>query len=200
MNKGVPQLENSSEETRLAELMKKAQGGDSHSYRMLLLEIEKMTSRFVKNSFYRFGIGNSDSWEDVVQEILLSIHAKRATYDPKQFFLPWFYSIARYKIIDHARRVKTISKFFDLELDLIELEATYSLVESENTQRDLLNLFECLPQKQRQVIELVKINGLTVAEAATKLGLSQSDIKVTIHRAIKFLQKKLKGELFNANS
>ncbi|MBK7844178.1 MAG: sigma-70 family RNA polymerase sigma factor [Bdellovibrionales bacterium] len=195
MSKGARHLDDSSDEKRLQELMRNAQGGDAISYRSLLLEIEKMISSFVKNSFFRLGLVGSSAWEDVTQEILLSIHAKRATYNPNQYFLPWLYSIARYKVIDFARAARTVSKFIDLELDLLELDVAHPQVEESNTSRDLLALFDDLPQKQRQVLELVKIQGLTIAEAATETSFSHSDIKVTIHRAIKTLQKRLRGEM-----
>lgn len=197
MNKGVSRLENSSDEKRLSGLMRKAQGGDSNSYRMLLLEIEKMISSFVKNSFFRLGLGGADSWEDVTQEILLGIHSKRATYNPNQYFLPWLYSIARYKVIDHARASRTVSKFIDLELDLVQLDIAFPNNEEFNTNHDLKSLFDDLPKKQRDVLELVKIQGLTIAEAAVRTGFSHSDIKVTIHRAIKTLRERLQGEIVN---
>jgi RNA polymerase sigma-70 factor (ECF subfamily) len=196
MSRGARHLDNSLDEKRLSELMRKAQGGDASSYRTLLLEIEKMISSFVKNSFFRLGLGGSSAWEDVTQEVLLSVHAKRSTYNPNQYFLPWLYSIARYKVIDHARAARTVSKFIDLELDLVELDVAHPQVEeSSNANHDLLALFDDLPQKQRQVLELVKIQGLTIAEAATRTGFSHSDIKVTIHRAIKTLQKRIRGEM-----
>lgn len=200
MSKGVSRLENSSDEKRLAELMRKAQGGDSHSYRTLLLEIEKMISSFVKNSFYRLGLGGTDAWEDVVQEILMGIHSKRATYNPNQYFLPWLYSIARYKVIDHARSARTVSKFIDLELDLVQLDIAFPNNMEPDTNHDLQSLFDNLPKKQREVLELVKIQGLTITEAAARTGFSHSDIKVTVHRAIKTLQKRLQGEVANEKS
>lgn len=194
MSRGVSILDKSADEVRLSKLMKEAQDGNSNAYRILLLEIKKMISSFVKNSFFRLGMGGSNSWEDVVQEVLLAIHNKRATYNPDQYFLPWLYSIARYKVIDFARAKKTESKFIDLELDLVELDVAASENEESTANRDLQGLFDDLPQKQRQILELVKIQGLTIDEAATHTGYSHSDIKVTIHRAIKTLQKKLQKE------
>lgn len=191
MSKGVNNLENSSDERRLSDLMRRAQGGDAHSYRTLLLEMEKMITSFVKNSFFRLGLGASDAWEDVVQDVLIGIHSKRATYDSKQYFLPWLYSIARYKVIDHARAARTVSKFIDLELDLVELDLAQPCAEESGTNHDLQALLDDLPQKQRAVLELVKIQGLTIAEAACRTGFSHSDIKVTVHRAIKTLRERL---------
>lgn len=195
MSKVVKNLDNSFDEKRLSELMRRAQDGCADSYKALLLELEKMISSFVKNSFFRLGIGDTCSCEDVTQEILIGIHAKRATYDPKQYFLPWFYSIARYKVIDHARAARTASKFIDLEIDLVELDIAQLTNEDTSSSHDLENLFNELPVKQRQVLELVKLQGLTISEAAIQTGFSHSDIKVTVHRAIRTLQKRLRGDI-----
>lgn len=194
MSKVVKGLDNSLDEKRLSELMRRAQGGCADSYKALLLELEKMITSFVKNSFVRLGLGDMCSCDDVTQEILIGIHTKRATYNSEQFFLPWFYSIARYKVIDHARKARTTSKFIDLEIDLVELNVVHQASKDSETSHDLENLFDELPQKQREVLELVKVQGLTIAEAAAQTGFSHSAIKVTVHRAIKTLQKRLRGD------
>lgn len=192
MSKVARHLDISLDEKRLSELMRKAQEGDSISYRALLIEIEKMILSFVRNSFFRLGLGASRALEDVVQEILLSVHAKRSTYDPNQFFLPWLYSIAKYKVIDHARAIRTVSKYIDLELDLAELNIAVTDGEETGASYDLSVLFDELPEKQKRLLELTKIQGLTIAEAATQTGFSPSDVKVSVHRAIKTLQKRMR--------
>jgi len=190
MSKVVKNLDNSFDEKRLSELMRRAQDECTDSYKALLLELEKMISGFVKNSFFRLGLGDTCSCDDVTQEILVGIHAKRATYNPKQYFLPWFYSIARYKVIDHARAARTASKF----INLIKLEITQATNEDTSSSHDLENLFNELSLKQRQVLELVKLQGFTISEAAAQTGFTNSDIKVTVHRAIKTLQKRLRRD------
>ncbi len=193
MGKG-DQLFKSSDEMRLSELMRKAQEGDSDSYRILLVEIEKMVASYVKNSFRRLGLGQQAWWEDVCQEVLLAIHNKRSTFNPQQNFLPWLYSIAKYKVIDYFRSVRVSAKHIDLQLDIAELEIAEIQNNDSNVGHDLEVLFNELPDKQRKVLQLVKIEGLSITEAAAKTGFSNSDVKVTIHRAIKFLQKRMQDE------
>ena len=87
-------LELSRDENELADLMRKSQQGDSNSYVALLNRVSQIVGRFIQNSFQRLGMQTTGGHEDVLQEVLLAIHAKRHTYDPSEFFLPWLYAIA----------------------------------------------------------------------------------------------------------
>jgi len=183
-------LDQSQEEAELSQWMRSSQAGDSESYRRLLTRIRGMLLKYVENSFARFGLAGSGGQEDVLQEILLAVHTKRHTYDPEQFFLPWMYAMARHKVIDHLRKNK-VSLRATISLD-DELENIESLMVFESTaDLDIEALCETLPEKQRNVLKLVKIEGLSVEEAAKRTGYSASDIKVTVHRAIKALQEKV---------
>jgi RNA polymerase sigma-70 factor (ECF subfamily) len=117
---------------------------------------------------------------------------KRHTYDPEQFFLPWMYAIARYKMIDYIRKNKAFSSALNIEEELEHIESMASLDLS--TEVDLERLLDVLSEKQRSVLKLVKLDGLSLEEAAAKTGYSVSDIKVTVHRAIKTLQEKVKED------
>jgi RNA polymerase sigma-70 factor (ECF subfamily) len=185
-------LDQSKEEAELSKLMRLSQEGDSESYRLLLTKVKLMLSKYIAHSFARLGLKTSGSQEDVLQEILLGLHLKRNTYDPAQFFLPWVYAIARYKVIDHLRKNKVMmrsSVSLDDELENVEQLMTLEDVKSEI---DVEKLCECLPAKQRDVLKMVKIEGLSVEETSRKTGFSASDVKVTVHRAIKTLQQKVK--------
>ena len=86
---------------RLALLMRDAQDGDRAAYASLLKEILPILKRRVQS---RLGFLPIMDREDIVQEILLSVHAARATYNPRRPFMPWLMSIARNRMIDNARR------------------------------------------------------------------------------------------------
>ena len=182
----------SDENENLGRLMALAQEGDAVSYRKLLGELGRLAAPFAQGFFRRAGLGGEGEWEDSVQEILLAVHSKRHTYDPRQPFLPWFYAIARYRIIDRLRARKRMG--LAEELDPESLEAV--LVTDPNSsssplaERDLETLLAELPEKQRQILMLVKVEGLSVSEAAAKLGISASDVKVSVHRAIKKLRER----------
>jgi len=182
-------LDRSKDEAELSKLMVQAQGGDSASYQKLLLRLSELLLKYLRHSLQRFRV-SEDSAEDILQEVLLAIHQKRGTYDPQQFFLPWMYAIARYKVIDHLRRSKMARSMVMLNDELENIETLMSL-ESEST-LDVDRLINQLSDKQKEVLQLVKLEGLSVAETSQKTGYSVSDVKVTVHRAIKNLQEKVK--------
>lgn len=183
------------DEAELSKLMRRAQGGDMESYHLALTKIRDMLRKFIGNSFRKFRISAEDSVEDVLQEALLAIHQKRATYNPEQFFLPWMYAIARYKVIDYLRKSKvalrtTVS--WDEELESLEVLMVLESNTFLDTEIDTDTLIAMLPEKQKAVLLLVKIEGLSIEETSLKTGYSVSDVKVTVHRAIKALQEIVK--------
>lgn len=187
-------LQFSADEKELAHLMALSQAGDKESYKLLLGRLQIMLKKFVDNSFRRLGLANTGGQEDVLQEILLAIHSKRANYDPTQFFLPWVYAIARYKTIDFLRKNKVLfrsSISIDDELYNLEILASHEL----GTLHDLEKLLGLLPEKQSIILRLMKIEGLSIKEVNDKTGYSPSDIKVNVHRALKTLQSLMQDTL-----
>lgn len=129
--------------------------------------------------------------EDLVQETLLAIHLKRETYDTAQAFTSWAYSIARYKLIDRYRRNRVRrAEPLDSAEDLFATEDA----EEGAVRQDLNRLMSTLPPKQRAVLEDVKLSGLTNAEAAQKAGMSETAVKVSIHRSLKALMRRARDE------
>ena len=186
-------LSGSRDEIELSALMRKSQAGDSTSYMELLRKISRMLKSFVENSFQRLGIRSSEGREDVIQEILLAIHSKLATYDKDEHFLPWLYAIARYKVVDHFRRNRvSLHHSVPIEDEIETLEATVAMPDAPKG-NDIVKLMESLPEKQRTVLRLVKFEGLSVKEVSAKTGYSASDVKVTVHRAIKELRELAEG-------
>lgn len=121
--------------------------------------------------------------EDLVQESLIAIHQRRASYDVQRPFTVWLHAIARYKLADYLRshyRRRTVpladaAELIESEYDAAELGVTC----------DLERLLGCLPEAQREAIQLTRIEGLSVLEAAIRTGHSQSNIKVLAHRGMK---------------
>ena len=193
---GLKGLDHSADETELSLLMRKAQEGDSASYVILLQKVQVMVKHFVDNSFTRLGLKSFGGQDDVVQEVLLAIHQKRSAYDGTQFFLPWMYAITRYKVIDYFRRNKknvysSISLSTEDELMAFDIAVATEF----GTHYDLENLCNMLPGKQRDILMLVKLQGLSIEEVEAQTGYSTSDIKVNVHRALKFLQQKVQESL-----
>jgi len=122
-----------------------------------------------------------------VQETLLALHNRRHTYQTTQRLTPWLYAIARYKLVDllraqSPRRRLEVSLDDDGAGELVPADASPA-----ESRRDLLKLLETLPDRQRLPIVLVKLEGRSVVEAAAATGMSESAIKVGIHRGLKKL-------------
>ncbi len=133
-----------------------------------------------------------DYVEDLVQESLLAIHNKRHTYDRTQPLGAWVNAIAKYKLVDFLRRHGIRESLNDSVEDASELFAD-SNVEASDARRDIMKLLDQLPQSQRLPIIHTKLEGLSVEEAAEKLGMSESAIKVGVHRGLKRLAALVSG-------
>ncbi len=158
----------------LARLMALAQQGDKSAYRTLLDECEQWLKRY-----YARKIG-PDALDDLVQETLMSLHRKRASYDPARPFLPWLAAIARYRWIDHLRK-----SYRRKETALDEEIAADPGEPAVGARIGIERLLGLIPEKQALAIRLVKIEGLTIAEASARTGQSESLVKVNIHRGMK---------------
>ena len=172
--------------SRWTELMALAQQGDANAYQGLLIDLSA-----VAQSFFRRRIADISSAEDLVQEVLISVHGARHSYNPKRPFGPWFFSILRRRYIDYLRRVSRLAK---REYITDEPEINFNVGDREGGIAEILDfqtLLKKLPERQREAFSLVKIRGLSVAEAARESGMSESMVKVSVHRAKRSLQKKL---------
>jgi len=165
------------DEATLARLMVAGQKGDKSAYNVLLSEAGLWLERYFRRRVPPHQL------DDLVQDVLLALHNKRATYDPERPFLPWLAAIARYRWVDHLRKV------YKHESDLLgDNDAVEDSHEDAIAARvSLERLFVQLPKKQAEVIELVKISGHSVREAARRTGQSESLVKVNIHRGLKKL-------------
>lgn len=167
------------DEPTLARLMIAAQDGDKAATNVLLSEVGMWLERYFRRRVPPHSI------DDLVQDVLIAVHTKRATWDPSRPFLPWLAAIARYRWVDHLRKVyKHDSK------ELFEEDAAQDSGEDVVLARVSLDrLFGQLPKNQAEAIELVKIEGLSIRETSRKTGQSESLVKVNIHRGLKKLAR-----------
>jgi len=157
-------------------------GGDASAYHAALKDLAVLLRGFLRGRLSRL----PDEVEDLVQETLLAIHNQRHTYDAAQPLTAWVHAIARYKMIDFLRRRSGREALHEpLDEDLAVF--AHSEHESVDARRDLAGLLETLPDRHRLPIVHVKIEGLSVAETAKRTGMSESAVKVGIHRGLKAL-------------
>ncbi|HAH65214.1 MAG TPA: RNA polymerase subunit sigma [Rhizobiales bacterium] len=178
-------------ETELKELMLAGLDGDAAAYRTLLDQVSRYLRGYYRTKLARMGRGATEA-EDLMQEVLIAIHTRRHTYDPDRPFTPWLYAIARYKLIDHLRLTK--GSLTDLPLDDAGEVAAQDDHVSVESGHDLQKLLSRLPVKMRCAIQYVKIDGLSVAEAARRCGMSESAVKVNVHRGLRTLADSIARE------
>lgn len=182
-------------ETELKALMLASLDGSAVSYRSLLERLSSRLRAYYKGKLGRFGRGATEA-EDLVQEVLLAIHLKRQTYDAGEPFTPWVYTIARYKLIDYLRRTRTAASVPIDEGNEVLAQDDHALAESSH---DIKILLGRLPEKVRCSIQCVKLEGRSVAEAAVRCGISESGVKINIHRGLRALANFIARETRDEN-
>jgi RNA polymerase sigma factor (sigma-70 family) len=179
------------QEQRLARLMAAAQRGDAPAYQALLRDCVPV----IAASARRQGVA-PDRVDDVVQEVLITIHRARATYDPARPFLPWLRAIAQRRAIDGLRRhgrqaVREVHDPIAYEGHAQEQAEPDARLDAQTRGRALRASIATLPPGQRQAVERLGLQGQTLEEAAADTGRSKVALKVNLHRAIKALRGKL---------
>jgi RNA polymerase sigma-70 factor (ECF subfamily) len=168
-------------------LMQRGLDGDAAAWRVLLTELGgHLRPWFARNLFD----GGADA-EDLVQETLIAIHAKRATWDPSRSFTAWAWTIARHKLVDYLRsRGRRPTRPIE-EAEMLFADHT---VEDGATRADLGRCLSALPARQRRLIEDVRLKGLSVAEAAERHGYTLTAAKVSLHRSLKTLNARFASQ------
>jgi RNA polymerase sigma-70 factor, ECF subfamily len=180
-----------SNEAELKALMLASLKGDAPAHRTLLNRLSGHLRAYYKGKLGRIG-HSAAAAEDLTQEALMAIHSQRHTYDPSELLTPWVHAIARYKLIDYLRQTRAALADVPIE-EADDLVAQDDHVGTESAY-DLRRLLQSLPEKMRNAIQSVKVDGLSVAQAAKKCGMSESAVKVNVHRGLKALAAAIAGE------
>lgn len=169
-----------------ATLMRQSLNGDSQAYARLLKE----TSRFLR-PFLAKRLSFTNEVEDLLQEILLSIHKARHTYDGNRPYKPWAYAIAKFRLQDYLRAHYSDQLRHAIELSEVENNLPEHVTESAITYESISGEIQKLPQKQATILQMMHQDGYTAKEVAEKIGMKESAVKVAAHRAYKILRNKL---------
>lgn len=170
------------DEAHLRALLLRGLAGDAAAHRAFLAEAAALLRAYFRNRLR----GRAEDAEDLVQETLVALHTRRDSYDPNYPLTAWLYAIARYRLIDFLRRAKRRAHASLDGVDVGEIDPDY---EASDARRDVAVLLDKLPEKQRTAIRMVKLEEKSVREAADATGLSESDIKISIHRGMKTLMR-----------
>jgi RNA polymerase sigma-70 factor (ECF subfamily) len=187
-------MEHTLEDQRFADLMTAAQAGDVHAYVQLLEEVAPKIRRVVRG---RWKFVGGDDTEDIVQDVLLSLHAVRSTYDSQRPFMPWLLAITRNRLADAMRRyVRREAQ----EVHVEDWTVTFSHGSANSTSNahvrldELRDAIQELPSGQRTAIEMLKLREMSLKDAAAACGMSIGALKVATHRAMSRLRRTLRND------
>ena len=175
-------------EDRLRTSLLAGLAGDTAMYQAFLKELSAHLRAFLRKRLVRL----PDEVEDLVQESLIAVHNQRHTYDAGQPLSAWVQAIAKYKLIDLLRRRAAQDLLTDPLDDEVDIFSSAD-ADAAEARRDLNILLDELPDRQRLPILHVKLEGLSVREAAQITGFSESAIKVGVHRGLKALAARIRG-------
>lgn len=170
----------------LEALMRASQNGDKQAYAALLRETARLLRPYLSRR-----LSFESEVEDVLQEILISIHKARHTYDGQRPYKPWAYAIARFRLQDYLR-----SHYSDQLRQAVDIEDLENILHEDVTKPDfdyesISGEVRKLPEKQAAILQLMHQEGYTAKEVAAKLGMTESAVKVAAHRAYKVLRERL---------
>ncbi len=166
----------------LQDLIKLALAGDQNSYHQFLTQISVVIRVIVAKKIPVADI------EDVVQEVLISVHKARHTYDGNRPIMPWLVAITRFRINDYLRKhyaemhhkTSDIEEFFDILIDVINEPVNYELVDE---------MLAIIDVRQKKILTMMHIEGHTAKEVGLALGMNESAVKVAAHRAVKKIKQ-----------
>ncbi len=169
-----------------AALMQRSMNGDAQAYTTLLKEAARLLRPFLTKRLY-----SGTAVDDVLQEILISIHKARHTYDGVRPYKPWVYAIAKFRLQDHLRA--HYADHLHDAVDLSELENILpdNVTETGFSYESISGEVNKLPEKQATILRMMHQDGYTAKEVAEKIGMKESAVKVAAHRAYKILRTKL---------
>lgn len=175
---GSPEIEK-----EWAVLMRSALDGDSLAYRRLFVSLTPFLRAMTRRNGARIGVEPYEV-EDIVQEILFAVHLKRHTWDVERPIAPWIMIIARNKIIDaRRRRGNRVSLPIEEFSDFLPNEERID----PSDRSDVDRLLEKLPDKQKDLVQSISLEGKSVEETARRLNMKEGAVRVALHRAIKAL-------------
>ena len=174
------------DEAELSRLLRAAIAGDERAYADFLHRTAALVRGFARRKIVQGGVDP----EDVVQETLLAIHVKRHTWREDAPVLPWVYAIARFKLIDAFRR-----RGRRVEVDIDEIAETFAEPEAETvSERDINRVLDSLSPAQRSVVSAVSVEGRSIGETAAKFGISETAVRVSLHRGLAAIARRFGRE------
>jgi RNA polymerase sigma-70 factor, ECF subfamily len=174
-------------ERALGDLLRRAQLGDQEAYDRLLRELAVLVRDFAARRSRALL-----SQEDLVQDVLLTVHRVRRTYDPARPLAPWFYAILQSRFADACRRQRRRA-FWEVLTDgsAFDLRSSTSSAPRHPRADEVAEALRDLPRAQRRIIQWLKLEDLSVREIAKRLRMRESAVKVAAHRGYEAIRRRL---------
>jgi RNA polymerase sigma-70 factor (ECF subfamily) len=173
----------SSQENNWAVWMRAAMTGDAGAYRQFLVSVAPHVRAVARSRCRSLGAPEGEV-EDIVQEVLLTLHLKRGTWDRSRPIGPWVAAITRNKLIDILRqRGRHITVPIEDFMDSLQAED----LTPELSTRDIDTLLGHLKPQQKEIVRSISLNGSSIRETAERLQMTEVAVRVTLHRALKAL-------------
>lgn len=166
----------------LAALFRAGLTGDTASYNRFLQIITPMLRRVVAKK-----LASADV-EDTLQEILISIHKARHTYDGERAVMPWLLAIAEFRINDCLRKIYAGSRHESVNIDELA-ESLADVTELHNSNESIEEMLKDVPEREQRILTMMHVEGYTAEETGKRLGMKDSAVKVAAHRAVKKIRE-----------
>lgn len=171
----------------LSTLAALAQKGDKKAYNQLLTQSIPYIRNVLSGS-----LSDINAIEDVTQEVLISVHKALQTYSTKKKFKPWLYSIIQFRRIDYLRKYYSKKENVTSSIEENDFSASHVTNEAHKGEyKDIEAALNTLPDKQRDIFILMRIEGYTAKEVAEKMDMTESAVKVSVHRSLKKLETQI---------
>lgn len=170
-------------DVELAGLLRAAIAGDEHAYSLFLHRAGGLVRGFCRRRI----VADTIDVEDVVQETLLAIHRKRHTWRTDAPVMPWVYAIARFKLTDAFRRR---GRRMEVELDDAIADTLAAPEQEIVSGRELTRILETLAPGQKAVVSAISIEGQSIAQVSVSLGMTQTAVRVALHRGLAAISRR----------
>lgn len=182
-------INNNSQSDEWQEWAIAAQNGDKKAYSKLLSAL----APYIKNVIIK-SLSNQDAAEDIAQEVLISVHKSLSSYQPDKPFKPWLSAIINFRRTDYLRKyyAQREDKKAVTDDNPEFLAANVTNPNNAGELKDIEAALETLPEQQRRIFKMIKIQGYTAQEVANEMDMNESAVKVSAHRTMKKLQGLLK--------
>lgn len=164
-------------------LMERAQAGDQQAYTRLLQALVPVIRSQVRKQ-----LADDVLIDDVIQDVLLTVHRVRHTYDPAYPFLPWLMAIISARAVDALRRRGRHQRWEVDQEHLADAPAPAD-TQRQDSREELAEYLRQLPSRQREIVEHVHLREMSLTEAAAHNNLSVAAVKSLLHRALNNLRR-----------